>query len=172
MQNNKWTLEEEKELVFKLRGGSQMKDIADSTGRSYGAIKERLKKIIYENIKNIDNNDEVQKVSNYLNLDSELVKKYYKAYGDRKTQQKQEASQYQQQQKQEILQPHPQLTQQSQQKQEIIQTGGKNMTIKRQNELLEDIIKNQELKKKIGDLIKKKQLDKDSKEVLKNLLFQ
>ena len=46
------------------------------------------------------------------------------------------------------------------------------MTIKRQNDILEDIIKNQELKKKIGNLIKKKQLDKNSKEVLKKLLFQ
>ena len=46
------------------------------------------------------------------------------------------------------------------------------MTIKRQNELLEDIVKNYELKKQIGNLIKKKQLDKNSKEVLKKILFQ
>ena len=177
---NKWTLEEEKQLVFKLRSGAQMKDIAEISGRSYGAIKERLKKIIFENIKNINNNDEVQRVSKYLNLDFELVKKYYLAYGERiedekQGQQKQEIQQGQQ--KQEIQHgQQKQEIQHGQQKQEIQpqinQTGGTNMTLKRQNELLEDIIKNQELKKKIGDLIKKKQLDKDSKEVLKKILFQ
>ena len=189
---NKWTLEEEKQLVFKLREGVQMKDIADATGRSYGAIKERLKKIIFENIKNINNNDEVKRVSKYLNLDYELVKKYYKAYGDRieeQTQQKQEQTQLKQEQtqhkqehkleqiqhKQEHkLEQTRQKQEQTQLKEQINQTGGNgtNMTIKRQNDILEDIIKNQELKKKIGNLIKKKQLDKNSKEVLKKLLFQ
>ena len=156
MQNNKWTHNEETDLVFKLRGGSQMKDIAESSNRSYGAIKERLKKIIYENIKNIDNNDEVQRVAKYLNLDSKLVKNYYRSYGGRLIDQ---------QQKQESIK-------QEQPKQELInQSGGTNMTIKRQNELLEDIIKNHDLKKKVGKLVKTKQLDKDSKEVLKKLLL-
>jgi len=171
MQNNKWTHNEETDLVFKLRGGSQMKDIAESSNRSYGAIKERLKKIIYENIKNIDNNDEVQRVAKYLNLDSKLVKNYYRSYGGRliDQQQKQESIK-QEQPKQE--QPKQESIKQEQPKQELInQSGGTNMTIKRQNELLEDIIKNHDLKKKVGKLVKTKQLDKDSKEVLKKLLL-
>ena len=155
MHNNKWTHNEEKDLVLKLRGGAQMKDIAELSGRSYGAIKERLKKIIYENIKNIDNNDEVHKVSKYLNLDTELIKKYYTAYGGRL----------------EGMIKQESIKQEQINQEQIKQSGGTNMTIKRQNEMLEDIIKNHDLKKKIGKLIKTKQLDKDSKEVLKKILF-
>jgi hypothetical protein len=189
MQNNKWTHNEEKDLVFKLRGGSQMKDIAESSGRSYGAIKERLKKIIYENIKNINNTDEVQKVAKYLNLDSKLVEKYYRAYVSRLIDQQQEQPKQEQPKQEQPKQEQPKQEQPKQEqpkqeqpkqeqpkqepiKQELInQTGGTNMTIKRQNEMLEDIIKNHDLKKKIGQLVKTKQLDKDSKDVLKKLLF-
>jgi len=163
---NKWTLNEEKQLVFKLRDGAQMKNIAESSGRSYGAIKERLKKIIYENIKNIDNNHEVQKVSKYLNLDPTLIKKYYKAYGDRIKQNQEETKQIESKQ----IEPKQVESKQIEPKQEQLGGMSVNMTIRKQNELLEDIIKNHDLKKKIGKLIKKKQLDKFSKEILKKYI--
>ena len=163
MQNNKWTHNEEKDLVLKLRSGTQMKNIAESSGRSYGAIKERLKKIIFENIKNIDNNDEVQKVASYLNLDSKLIKNYYIAYEGRLKEQSKHPKQEQ---------PKQDQPKQEQPKQDQpTQSGGTNMTVKKQNEVLEDIIKNHDLKKKIGKLIKTKQLDKTSKEVLKKIYF-
>jgi len=191
MQNNKWTHNEEKDLVLKLRSGTQMKNIAESSGRSYGAIKERLKKIIFENIKNIDNNDEVQKVASYLNLDSKLIKNYYIAYEGRLKEQskhpkqeqpkqdqpKQEQSKQEQSKQPKQEQPKQEQPKQDQPKQEQpkqdqpTQSGGTNMTVKKQNEVLEDIIKNHDLKKKIGKLIKTKQLDKTSKEVLKKIYF-
>ena len=161
MQNNKWTLDEEKQLVLKLRGGGQMKNIAEESGRSYGSIKERLKKIIYENIKNVDNQQEVQKIGGYLNLDTELIKKYYHTYKDR----------FEQQNKKVNGEINNQNPKEQKIEQKIEQNGGANMTIKKQNEVFEEIIKNYELKKKVGKLIKTKQLDKDSKEVLKKLLL-
>jgi hypothetical protein len=173
-----------------------MKDIAESTNRSYGAIKERLKKIIYENIKNIDNNDDVQRVAKYLNLDSKLVKNYYRSYGGRIEQKQIEQKQIEQKQVEQKQIEQKQVEQKQVEQKQVeqkqveqkqieqkqvnretnqelnqIQSGGTNMTIKRQNEMLEDIIKNHDLKKKVGKLVKTKQLDKDSKEVLKKLLL-
>jgi hypothetical protein len=226
MQNNKWNHTEEKDLVFKLRGGSQMKDIAVSSGRSYGAIKERLKKIIYENIKNVDNQQEVQKIGGYLNLDTNLIKKYYHNYKNRLEQENNKVNgetnnkvngetnnkvngetngeinretnnktnnkvngeingevngetnnktnnkvngEINREINREINKVNGEENNPNPQK--IEQNGGTNMTIKKQNEVLEEIIKNYELKKKVGKLVKTKQLDKNSKEALKKLLL-
>lgn len=182
MQNNKWTHNEEKDMVLKLRRGMQMKNIANTSGRSYGAIKERLKKIIYENIKNINNDQEVEKVSKYLNLDNNLIKKYYYAYGDRLEQIKVKPIDVKPinvkpiDVKQKLIQSgdvKPIDVKPIDVKQELIQSGGVNvdMAIRRQNNIFEEIIKNHELKKKIGKLIKTKQLDNISKNILKKLLL-
>lgn len=185
---NKWTLDEEKHLVFKLRDGVQMKDIGELTGRSYGAIKERLKKIIYENINDLNNNDEIRKIAKYLNLDEELVKKYYEAYRERNgvngvnglngvngvdrkdetniSKVNKEVRQIDDKDKTNKSQVNKEVNE------EVKQTGGAYMTIRKQNELLEDILKNHELKKKVGKLVRTKQIDRDSKEVLKKILLE
>ena len=159
MNNNKWTLDEEKKLVLKLRGGYQMKTIAEESGRSYGAIKERLKKIIFENIKDINNQNEVEKVSRSLNLDRELIGKYYHDYEKRLQPPQEQPQEPKQEPKQEPSQVKP-----------IEQIGGQ--SLKRQNEMLEDIVKNYELKKQIGNLIRNKKLDKETKDILKKLIIK
>ena len=170
---NKWTLEEERKLVFKLRGGTQMKDIAESSGRSYGAIKERLKKIIYENINDINNNNEIRKVALQLNLGEELVKKYYEAYRDRNQNKNVETKVNGETNRVngESNRVNGETKVNGDAMKEINQTGGAHMAIRKQNELLEDILKNHELKKKVGKLVKTKQIDNYSKEVLKKILL-
>jgi DNA primase len=172
MNNNKWTLDEEKKLVLKLRGGYQMKTIAEESGRSYGAIKERLKKIIFENIKDINNQNEVEKVSRSLNLDKELIGKYYYDY-EKRLQPKQEQPKQEQPKQEQPKQEQPKQEQPKQEQEQpkpIEQTGGQNL--KRQNEMLEDIVKNYELKKQIGNLIRNKKLDEETKDILKKLIIK
>jgi len=164
-KNKSWSHDEEKKLVISLRGGLRFNKIGETLGRTDNAIKQRIKKIIYENIDDINNQNQLNKVSKSLNLDPGLVKSYYDSY---KSQFDESIKNKQKSNSVDVEIPKNNLTNSIN---PDVQIGGAKTNIKRENEILNDILDNYELKKKIKKLLKEKKLDIKSKDQLKKLFL-
>jgi hypothetical protein len=77
--NARWTLEEESKLLKLIASGKTCKDLTGGFNRSENALELRLKKIIYDNI---NNNKSVEKISNLLHLNKDIVMQHYYSYKD------------------------------------------------------------------------------------------
>ena len=72
---NKWTPEEEINLIKMLKEKKSLKEISRTLNRSENAVEQRINKIIYENIKN--SGKTVESMSKALNMPVEDVNSYY-----------------------------------------------------------------------------------------------
>lgn len=77
--NARWTLEEESKLLKLIASGKTCKELTGGFNRSENALELRLKKIIYDNI---NNNKSVEKISNLLHLNKDIVMQHYYSYKD------------------------------------------------------------------------------------------
>lgn len=75
--NNRWTKEEESNLLKNIQSGKTYKEMAGGFNRSENALEMRVKKIIYENI---TAGKTPSKISELLNIQSDKVMKYYYSY--------------------------------------------------------------------------------------------
>jgi hypothetical protein len=77
MSNEKWTAEEELDLIKNIANGLNIDLIAQKHNRSNSAIELRLKRIIFENI---NNKISPENISKLLKLDIDKIKQYYYSY--------------------------------------------------------------------------------------------
>ena len=77
--NTRWTTEEEGKLLKLIASGKTCKELSGGFNRSENALELRLKKIIYDNI---NNNKPVEKISNLLHLNKDIVMQHYYSYKD------------------------------------------------------------------------------------------
>ena len=77
--NSRWTKEEERKLLKLIASGKTCKDLIGGFNRSENALELRLKKIIYENI---NNKKPIDKISELLHMNKDIVMQYYYSYKD------------------------------------------------------------------------------------------
>lgn len=77
--NTRWTLEEEKKLIKAIKHGDDFSSLAKELDRSENALELRVKKIIYDTIAA---NKSVSSISRNLNLSEDKVRQYFYSYKD------------------------------------------------------------------------------------------
>lgn len=77
--NSRWTTEEEGKLLKLIASGKTCKELAGGFNRSENALELRLKKIIYDNI---NNNKPVEKISELLHINKDIIMQHYYSYKD------------------------------------------------------------------------------------------
>ena len=77
--NNRWTQNEESKLLKLIASGKTCKELAGGFNRSENALELRLKKIIYDNI---NNKKPVEKISELLHMNKDIIMQYYYSYKD------------------------------------------------------------------------------------------
>jgi hypothetical protein len=75
--NNRWTKEEESNLLKNIQSGKTYAELAGGFNRSENALEMRVKKIIYENI---TSGKTPSKISELLNISSDKIMQYYYSY--------------------------------------------------------------------------------------------
>ena len=75
--NNRWTREEESNLLKNIQSGKTYAELAGGFNRSENALEMRVKKIIYENI---TSGKTPSKISELLNISSDKIMQYYYSY--------------------------------------------------------------------------------------------
>jgi hypothetical protein len=75
----RWTTEEEGKLLKLIASGKTCKELAGGFNRSENALELRLKKIIYDNI---NNNKPVEKISELLHINKDIIMQHYYSYKD------------------------------------------------------------------------------------------
>jgi hypothetical protein len=158
--SNRWTKEEKKKLIKLFSNGKDFDYIGNKLGRSANAIKLRIENIVYDNIvKGIDKSV----ISKEMNIDNEKIIQMfysYKSFLEKKGIDTKEAS-----------------------KIDIMKDSSKNKliidkplrkkhnidSIKEENKIMEEIIKNYNMKKEISKLVKSGKLSKEVIKILKNI---
>jgi hypothetical protein len=77
--NTRWTLEEEKLLIKSIKSGESLDKLAKQLYRSENALELRIKKIIYDNIAA---EKPISTLSRNLNMPSDKIKQYFYSYKD------------------------------------------------------------------------------------------
>jgi hypothetical protein len=75
--NNRWTKEEESNLLKNIQAGKTYAELSGGFNRSENALEMRVKKIVYENI---TAGKTPSKISELLNMKSDKVMQYYYSY--------------------------------------------------------------------------------------------
>ena len=75
-KNKSWTHEEEKQLVLALRNNERFNEIGVKLGRTDNSIKQRVKKIIFDNISDINDEKQILKVNSFMVLRFYLIISY------------------------------------------------------------------------------------------------
>lgn len=168
---DKWTNEEEKEFLKGVAEKKSFDYLALKHKRSKSALELRLKKIIYENIKNKQTNE--IELSKLLKMDLEKIKQYnyeYKGFIEKKLEKNEESRNLI---KLEI--PTKKLDIENKNIKGVttdIQKGGKNdkykiNRIKRDNKIMRELIENIKLQKRISEMIKKGIISEKYKKFIK-----
>ena len=76
---NRWTIQEESQLLKFIASGKTAKELAGGFNRSENALELRIKKIIYENI---SNNKSINKIAELLHMQKDIVMQHYYSYKD------------------------------------------------------------------------------------------
>jgi hypothetical protein len=77
--NNRWTFQEESQLIKSVATGKTYKELSGGFNRSENALELRVKKIVYENI---SNNKPADKIAQLLNMPKDKVMQYFYSYKD------------------------------------------------------------------------------------------
>ena len=77
--NNRWTPAEEGKLLKFIASGKTCKELSGGFNRSENALELRLKKIIYDNI---NNKKPIDKISELLHMNKDIIMQYYYSYKD------------------------------------------------------------------------------------------
>jgi hypothetical protein len=77
--NSRWTLEEERKLLKLIASGKTCKELCGGFNRSENALELRLKKIIYDNI---NNKKPIDKISELLHMNKDIIMQHYYSYKD------------------------------------------------------------------------------------------
>ncbi len=77
--NNRWTFQEESQLIKSVANGKTYKELSGGFNRSENALELRVKKIVYENI---SNNKPADRIAQLLHLPKDKVMQYYYSYKD------------------------------------------------------------------------------------------
>lgn len=77
--NTRWTLDEEKLLIKTIKSGESLEKLAKELDRSENALELRIKKIIYDNIAA---EKPISTLSRNLNMPSDKIKQYFYSYKD------------------------------------------------------------------------------------------
>jgi hypothetical protein len=77
--NTRWTLDEEKLLIKSIKSGESLEKLAKELDRSENALELRVKKIIYDNIAE---NKPISTLSRNLNMSPDKIKQYFYSYKD------------------------------------------------------------------------------------------
>jgi hypothetical protein len=151
----KWTREEELNFLTGVKEGKSFDELGKIHERSPSGLHLRLKKIVYENIKN---GKKVSGMAKMLNTPVDKVKQYYydyKKFSERK-----------------VLQNGGSLSE-SKVKSDNIQpkkhVDDKLKRIEKENILMKEVLENLELKRKLNRLVKDGKLDKKVISNIKNL---
>ena len=77
--NTRWTLDEEKLLIRTIKSGESLENLSKELNRSENALELRIKKIIYDNIAA---EKPISTLSRNLNMSSDKIKQYFYSYKD------------------------------------------------------------------------------------------
>jgi hypothetical protein len=77
--NTRWTLDEEKLLIRTIKSGESLEKLSKELDRSENALELRVKKIIYDNIAA---NKPISSLSRNFNLPTDKIKQYFYSYKD------------------------------------------------------------------------------------------
>jgi hypothetical protein len=77
--NSRWTSEEEGKLLKLIASGKTCKELCGGFNRSENALELRLKKIIYDNI---NNKKPIDKISELLHMNKDIIMQHYYSYKD------------------------------------------------------------------------------------------
>jgi hypothetical protein len=77
--NTRWTLDEEKMLIKTIKSGDSLEKLSKELDRSENALELRIKKIIYDNIAE---NKPISTLSRNLNMPADKIKQYFYSYKD------------------------------------------------------------------------------------------
>jgi hypothetical protein len=75
----RWTTSEEGKLLKLIASGKTCKELTGGFNRSENALELRLKKIIYDNI---NNNKPVEKISELLHMNKDIIMQHHYSYKD------------------------------------------------------------------------------------------
>lgn len=163
---DKWTKNEERELIRDISNGKSFKDIANAHNRSETAVELRIKKIIYENI---EKGLTPIKMSKILNISESKVSQFYYEYkGFTEKKQNGGVSNLVDGEKKETkLSTIPENKMDNKAE---IKPDNKEVKINkllRENELMKEIIDNIEMKRKINKYVKEGILGEDVKDIIR-----
>ena len=158
--SNRWTKEEKKKLIKLFSSGKSFDYIGDKLDRSANAIKLRIENIVYDNIlKGIDKSV----ISKEMNIDNEKIIQMfysYKSFLEKKGIDTKEAS------KIDIMKGNTRdklIIDKPLRKKYNIDS------IKEENKIMEEVIKNYNMRKEISKLVKSGKLSKEVIKILKNI---
>lgn len=159
---DKWTKNEEREIIRDISNGKTFKDIATSHNRSETAVELRIKKIIYENI---EKGLTPIKMSKILNISESKVSQFYYEYkGFTEKKQNGGVSNLVDGGTKDIK---PNIIPENK---VDIKPDNKEVKINkllRENELMKEIIDNIEMKRKINKYVKEGILGEDVKDIIR-----
>lgn len=159
---DKWTKNEERELIRDISNGKSFKDIAHTHNRSETAVELRIKKIIYENI---EKGLTPVKMAKILNLSESKVNQFYYEYkGFNEKKQNGGVSNLIDGETKDIK---PTVIPENK---ADIKQDNKEVKINkllRENELMKEIIDNIEMKRKINKYVKEGILGEDVKDIIR-----
>jgi hypothetical protein len=160
--NNRWTIQEESNLLKSIASGKTCKDLTGGFNRSENALELRLKKIIYENI---SKGKEPERIATLLNYPKDKVMQYFYSYKDYINKQEQKGgNNINNDNKISQLEKINNLPDINQIKSNNIQqnnmSGGNKLdSIEKQNKHMKLLIENYILKQKLSKIVKAKNND-------------
>jgi hypothetical protein len=175
--NNRWTHEEELKLIKSISEGKQFSVLSTEFGRTESALELRLKKIIYENIKAGKSSS---LLARSMNIPEDKINQYYYSFAE-----------YLEKHGPKItnpVQPQPSLIDNVETK--ILQSfkpnentvnlvGGdakKNKSerllskLENENKIMISVIENKNLREQINKMLKRGDIDKKTRKILKQML--
>lgn len=164
---NRWTKEEKSMLINMYSKGKTIDEIGKKLERSPNAIKLRIENIVYENLLKGNTKDIIAKELNISEEDVVQMFYSYKSFLEKRGDDTTDAKKLD-------------LTKRSKGKREkktldMDETKKVNVSVERlkrikyENKIMEDILKNYQMKKELEKLIKSKKLDSESINLLKKI---
>ncbi len=174
--NARWTLEEEKKLIKAVKHGESLDSLAKEFNRSENALELRIKKIIYDTI---SEKKSLSSIAKSLNYTEEKVKQLFYSYKDMMEKQGKKTIDIDENNhkiakndKDDKKNSKKDSKKDSRKDRDIKRGDHKTLNmdkLKKQNEQMSLILKHIELKKEIKKLLENKQIDKKTKEIIKNI---
>lgn len=179
--NTRWTLDEEKLLIKSIKSGESLEKLAKQLDRSENALELRIKKIIYDNIAE---NKPISSLSRNLNMPADKIKQYFYSYKDMMEKKgkttvdikdNQEDNRDNRDNKDILSNIERHVSREKEKDKDKDHDKHKDKSkeinkIKMQNEKMETILKNIELKMELKKAIKGNKLDKQQLKMFKDVI--